>query len=66
MTMTADKLETAIERLRTVDAEAADVIENFVEAYAEFAVLKTELAVWQMAATKLAKMVRVYQTISPN
>lgn len=61
--MPNDKLAEALARLREVDADAADEIE---EAVADTADLVDSLNAWKYVATKLAKTVVAYRTYSPN
>ena len=61
--MTNDKLTAAIERLREVDAEAAEEVEL---AISDMADVVDSLTAWKQIATRLARTVVVYRTYSPN
>ena len=64
--MTNDKLLEAVEALRKVDPEAADIVGDLLDSHEKLAETTELLAVWETVAAQLAKVVAAYQRMSPN
>jgi hypothetical protein len=62
-TMTSDRFEEAIKRFAETDPEAAEELADSVD---EIRATILEGAAWRKLALRLAKVVAVYQTYSPN